>query len=73
MRLCPTGCGSNVKPGHFMCATCWAVVPKPLQGEVNLCWEVYRRAKGKSASISEILASYSNYRKAAEAATAAAR
>lgn len=73
MKLCPTGCGSNVRPGYLMCACCWALVPRRLQVEVLCVWDTYRRASksGSTAAARKIL--LADYRKAADAAIAAAR
>lgn len=73
MKLCPTGCGRNAKRGHLMCGLCWSLVPRPLQVEVLRTWENYRRAYGKSASMTAIKVLLADYRKAADAAIAAVR
>ncbi len=72
MKPCPTGCGSNVKPGHLMCGCCWNLVPRPLQVEVYRTWDEYRKPRA-NRSAETIIKATVNYRKAADAAIAAAR
>lgn len=72
MKLCPTGCGKNAKPGHLMCGPCWSLVPRGLQIEVYRTWDEYRKPHAKR-SAAAILKAGVEYRKAADAATAAAR
>lgn len=51
MRKCPTGCNRTVRPGHLMCRTCWAEVPRHLQREVYRTWRLLQR--GADAAVEE--------------------
>jgi hypothetical protein len=73
VRLCPTGCGKNVKPGHNMCGSCWRLVPKPLQAEVWRTWDAFQQAKARRVPIAVIKPLLADYRKANDAAIKAAR
>lgn len=40
--MCPAGCGNVQPPGKFLCATCWAKLPRGLRREVYQTWDAYR-------------------------------
>jgi hypothetical protein len=75
-HACPAGCGREQPAGMLMCLICWRAVPIPLRRDVNRAWrEVQTLPRGVDAAEAHRLgmARVEEYRKARDAAIAAAR
>ncbi len=66
-RTCPA-CGTAIPRGKLLCKGCWFAVPRKLRDEVNRSWRAFLVAEGQAR-----MTALSNYRLAADAATAIAK